>query len=89
MDTICNFTKKTPFLYRYFGVLGLPTYNYFKSVIGTENKMPAVFFFYLYNITFTLVLMGCFKLLVLMGGGVNLSPPPFLFMKSIEKVIRL
>ena len=34
--------------------------------------------------------MGCFKLLVLMGrGGGEAIPPPFLFVKTIEKVIRL
>ena len=34
--------------------------------------------------------MGCLKLLVLMrGGGVESNPPPFLFVKTIEKVIIL
>ena len=38
----------------------------------------------------TLVLMGCLKLLVLMGGGIESTPPPLiLFVKTIEKVIRL
>ena len=35
-----------------------------------------------------LVLMGCLKLIVLMGGGVE-SMTQFLFVKTIEKVIRL
>ena len=34
----------------------------------------------------TLVMMGGLQTLVLMG---TLSPPPFLFVKTIEKVIRL
>ena len=37
----------------------------------------------------TLLLMGCFQTLVLMGGGGSKGPPPFLFVKTIEKVIRL
>ena len=36
----------------------------------------------------TLVLMGE-KLLVLIGWGVESTPPPILFVKTIEKVIRL
>ena len=37
----------------------------------------------------TLLLMGCFQTLVLMGGGGLKVPPLFLFVKTIEKVIRL
>ena len=36
----------------------------------------------------TLLLMGCFQTLVLMGGGLKV-PPLILFVKTIEKVIRL
>ena len=42
-----------------------------------------------HNKDLTLVLMACLKLLVLMGGGgVESAPPPILFVKAIEKVIR-
>ena len=37
----------------------------------------------------TLVMMGGLQTLVLMGGGGLKVPPPFLFVKTIEKVIRL
>ena len=40
------------------------------------------------NITLTLVMMGGLQTLVLRGGG-SKCPPPFLFVKTIEKVIRL
>ena len=31
--------------------------------------------------------MGGLQTLVLMGGGAQIAPPPFLFLKTIEKVI--
>ena len=48
-----------------------------------------ILYWLLIHYSLTLVLMGCFLPLSLMGGGIKLLSIPFLFVNTIEIVIRL
>ena len=64
-------------------------FGYYKDFFEILQHVYHKFSFKYINDTLTLVMMGGLQTLVLMAFDGSKCPPPFLFVKTIEKVIRL